>query len=293
MTETHTQTGLLARSLHESLEKYLRERKERIPALLAGPLSMENCVRMQWRHVQGDLFCNPLNTIWAIPYLSLRKFLEVFEKLGMDSAKVIIPAIPRAARTAFQKEVERQIANELFGLAGDRTALAAGLESDGCFREYFGTPEWAELRARAEGEVRHLVTEYCNTQTGFNDLASSTAILLAAQTFFGDRSLDVFMMGRRWAALWSRQKAEQHFFLGKKIGHAFYRVVHAPAPTTGQVVLATGIALAILAVFSTFVNIVSYPVQSRLGFQTKQLEKLLSTAEDKLLLLLTKGLKAH
>jgi hypothetical protein len=294
MTENPAKSSPLALALHEGLEHYLRERRERIPELLRGPLGIENCLRMQSRHVLRDLFCNPLNTLWAIPYLSIRKVLEMFEKFGMEFAKLLLPTIPRAARTEFQKEVERRIQLDLFGLPLDQrepSALAAAFERDERFREFYATEEWHELKKQLEKELRHLVTEYCNTQNGFNDLAASGAIVVAAQTFFGDRSLDVFMMGRRWAALWSRRKAVDHFFLGKKIGHEFYKVVHPPPPTAHQIYFATGIALAILAVFSTIVNVVGYPVQSQLGIQERQLGRLLDSAEDKILLALAKSLR--
>lgn len=284
----------LSTALHEGLDRYLSDCRDRMPELLRTSLGLENCLRMQSRHVLRDLVCNPLNMLWAIPYLSIRKILEIFDKLGLEFAKVLMPTIPRAARTEFQKEVEQRIVRELFRLVpapGGRTAFADAMERDERFREFFATEEWAQLRNQTEKEIRKLVTDYCNTQNGFNDLAASTAILLAAQYFFGDRSLDVFAMGRRWAALWARREAVSHFFLGRKIGHEFYKIVHPPAPTANQVYLATGIALAILAAFSTLVNVVSFPAQNMFGIQNKQLDKLLGSVEDKVLLKFTKALR--
>lgn len=287
-----TQSQALAAALREGLERYIQTRKERVPRFIDQALSLQNCIKVQGRHFLKDLALNPVNTLWAIPYISIRKVLEAGEKLGWEGANLMLPTIPRSARTDFQKEMERLIQVELFGLPTDGAAqseLAKALEHQDGFRGFYASTEWRDLKAQSESDVRHAVTEYCNTQNGFNDLGCSTAILICAQYFFGDRSLDLFAMGRRWAALWRHQEAVKQFPLGHKLGRFFYKVVPPPPPTSNQVYLATGIALGLLAVFSTLINIFGFPARTALGFQTAQLAKLIQNVEDKILLRLTKS----
>ncbi|MGZ3684775.1 MAG: DUF6635 family protein [Bdellovibrionota bacterium] len=282
-------------ALQDSLFRYVESRRERIPGLLSQYLSLKECAKIQTRHFAKDLACNPLNTLWAIPYMSIRKVLEIFEKLGLELARSVIPMVPRAIKTDFQREVERLIQVELFGFpteAIERSDLAKELDSHDEIRHYLASGQGRSLLAGAEADIRKEIAQYCEMQNGFTDLAASGGTILFAQTFFGDRSLDVFAMGRRWSALWARRKAEQHFFLGKRLGHEFYKVVHAPPPTTGQIYLATAAFLALLALFSTSVNVFSYPTRALAGLEKKQLEKLLQSVEDKLLLRFTKGTRA-
>ncbi len=98
-------------------------------------------------------------------------------------------------------------------------------------------------------------------------------------------------MGRRWAAFWAREDAVKGFFLGKDLGRTFYSFVHPPPPTTPQVFMATTIGLVLLALFSTGMSALSYPTRGKLGIEKKQLEKLIQSVEDKLILRFTKGLK--
>ena len=120
--------------------------------------------------------------------------------------------------------------------------------------------------------MRSLIIAICKTASEI--FFSSFGIVLAAQYFFGNKSLDIFGIGKSWAGHWSKQKAESHFILGRKIGHLFYKVAPPPPPPSNDVWFATAMAIGMLAVFSTVVSILSYPVQNTLGFQQTQLEKL-------------------
>ncbi|HEY8277985.1 MAG TPA: DUF6635 family protein [Bdellovibrionota bacterium] len=277
----------VSQALQESLETYIRARRERIPHLLEESLNLRKCAGIQGRYFAHDFFRNPLNTLWAIPYMSLRKILEIFEKFGVELARTIVPQIPRAWKTDFQREVERLIQVDLFGLPLDRVSpsdLSLELGKHDALKAYVTSLECQNLLLQAETEIRKEVAAYCETQNGFTDLAASGGTLVFAQIFFGDRSLDVFTMGRRWASFWSRREAISHFVFGKKLGHIYYSFIRPPAPTTGQVWLATGIGLVLLALLSTTVSAFSYPVRGKLGLEKIQLEKLIQSIEDKLLL---------
>jgi hypothetical protein len=115
--------------------------------------------------------------------------------------------------------------------------------------------------------------------------------VILSERLFHDRSLDIFAIGRKVASLWAKNDAASHFVFGKSLGKAFYKVAAAPPPTTTQVVITTGVAILLLALFSTGVAILSHPLQKKLGFRQRQLENLIQTVNDKLLVELTRGLK--
>ena len=279
-------------SVQTALDRYIESRRARIEEFVAGQLDLKECLAIQKRHLVADLVRNPINAFWAIPSLSIRKGLEVSEKLGWAKASSLLPRIPQAFRTGFQMEVEKLIAQEIFGVNDiGRSALARELEIDPGLKEQLGKEALDELVGLAEAELKSEIRSHCSKQNGFTDLVASTGVVLFADKTFGDSSLDVFGLGRKFASLWARKDAENGFFLGKSLGRAFYSVAPPPPPTTTQVFLTTTVAILLLALFSTAVGVLSYPVQTKLGFRRKQLDLLVESVGDKLLLKLTKHLK--
>jgi len=286
----------LSAALQLSLDRYLAKRREIIPVQGEELMGLKSCWHIQRHHFLKDLIWNPLNTLWAIPYLSIRKVFEVGEKLGVEIAGTLLPKIPKSVKTGFQREMERKIQVELFGLSnhpGEKSELARELEKDELLRLLLAKPEWQEAVAEAEADIRKVIADFCTTHNGFTDLAASGGVLLVAQRIFRDSSLDIFGIARRWAGKWAKDKAVSNFVFGRKLGGWFYQVVPPPAATSKQIFWATTFSLALLSLFSTAVNILSYPVQNKIGFQKKQMDGLIQAVEDKLLLRFLKNLKGN
>ena len=281
-------------AVQTALDRYIESRQSRIEEFVAGHLDLRDCLAIQKRHLLADLVRNPVNAFWAIPSLSIRKGLEVSEKLGWAKASSLLPRVPQAFRTGFQMDVEKLIAQEIFGVNDiGRSALARELEKEPGLKDQLTKNDFDELVGLAEAELKSEIRSYCTKQNGFTDLVASTGVVLFADKTFGDRTLDVFGLGRKFASMWARKDAENGFFLGKSLGRAFYSVAPPPPPTTTQVFVTTTVAILLLALFSTAVSVLSYPVQTKIGFRRKQLDLLVEGVGDKLLLKLTKHLKSQ
>jgi len=212
-------------------------------------------VKIQTRFIAFDLVLGLINALWAIPHASIKKALEVAEKLGWETAgKVLLPKLPATFRTGFQREIETKILEQIF--------------------------EIDSLPPIEQKRVREAVADYSTKQNGFVDIAVAGCVLLVGHFVFGDRSLDIFGIGRRIASGWARDRAESHFFLGKSLGHAFYQIAPPPEATTSQIVGATAIALLSLAVLNVVFNVTAWPLQQKLGLRQKQLNQLIESLDS-------------
>lgn len=273
--------------LSEGFRSYLNARREILELFINRHMGLKECIKVQKCHVLKDLVRNLLNALWAIPYLSIRKSLEVSEKLGWETARNLLPKIPPAIKTDFQKEMERLITVELLGLSQGEKTQSLLADSLGITTTSVKQQEIEQLVFEVETDIRAEIADYCTKQNGTNDLVASGAILLVADFFFGDRSLDVFGLGRKFAGLWAKDVAASDFFLGETLGGVLYSIV-PPDPTSGQVFIATTVTLLLLALFSTVTGVFWFAMQKRLGIRKKQLDKLITSIEDKLFLKLAK-----
>jgi hypothetical protein len=287
--------------LQAALDRYFEGRSSRIEGLLREQFNLKECFQVQKRYFVKDLARNPVNALWAVPYFSIRKAVEASDKLGWAAGSSFLSKVPQAFKTDFQKETECRLANGLFGLSlrassdpatdeDQACELTLALEASG-LKSKVSAQEWPQLLENAKAEVRSAISEYCLKQNGFTDLTASGGLLITSQILFKDKSLDIFSLGKKLAGRWAHKDAVEHFAFGKKLGHVFYKMAPAPGPTLTQILITTGVVIALLALFSTAITVLSHPLQRKLGFRQKQLEALLETVNGKLLVELSKELK--
>lgn len=107
--------------IQDVIDAYILECNQIIPLYLKDHLILSYCSRVQLKHLAKDFFRNPINVLWAIPYFSIRKSLEIAEKTGSLWAKIVLLKIPKALRTDYQKEIERSILKEVFGFSRNKS----------------------------------------------------------------------------------------------------------------------------------------------------------------------------
>ena len=273
-----------------AVDAYTESRKSRIEPFLKKHFDLKECFTIQKSHFAKDLFLNPINAILAIVFLSIRKAQEISEKLGWQGAVVFLQKFPLAVRTDFQKHMEVLISEEIFGLSTDDNSaseLTCELEKQAAIKEQF------DLITLAEAETQAEIRAHFIKQNGFTDLFASFGILIIGKINFGDKSLDIFDIGKNFASRWAKSDAESHFVFGKNMGKEFYSLAKAPAPTTTQIIISTSVVILALALFSTLVSVLSYPLQKKLGFRKKQIELLVEAVGDRLLLKLSKQVRIN
>lgn len=268
------------------LDRYMADRLQKVESLLHSRLGLEESFQIQKKSLWLDLILNTINALWAIPYLVIRKLMEVADKLGWEQGRLIFLKVPPSFPTGFQKQVETMIATEIFSLsptAGNTVSLSREWGIDPALEATLTPEEKRKLFIGSEALIRQAIVEFCQKQNSITDLISSGGMVIIAQMAFGDRSLDLFGIGRRIASLWAKSEAESKFIFGRSLGKAFYSIAPPPPPTTGQVFLTTLVVLLALSLLSTAVGILSHPLQKKMGLRQKQMDNLVNVIGERLL----------
>lgn len=258
------------------LEKLLSENinfaetaRGRLDQLLRDKFTFRNFVEIQKKSFALDLFINPLNALWLFPYLVIKKFVEIADKLGFEKFSGLSQKIPPTIKTSFQLKLDQMVAAEIF-------------QPDVSCSE--------ELTSLISKNVREEVRAYGIKQSGISDLTSSGVTFFLAHQFFGNSSLGIFQIAQNIAQIWERDEAASKFFLGKKIGKAFYDITPAPEASAGKFALAAMLLLIFVSLVTTLVSFVFPLIQRRLGFQKQNLLKLVGAVESKSALQITNKL---
>ncbi len=238
------------------LEKLLKENadfaneaRNRIDPFLKEKFTIQNFLQLQKRSFAIDLLINPLNALWLIPYLTIKKFVEVVDKLGFEKFDGVAQKIPPTIKTSFQLKLDSLIADELFN--------------------------------KDQANVRNEVKSFGNKQAGISDLTSSGVTFFIAHLFLGNSSLNIFEVAQNIARLWEKDEAASKFILGKELGRAFYGIAPAPEASAMKIMLAALVLLAFVSLVTTLVAFIFPLIQYKIGFQKHNLLKLISGIEDK------------
>jgi hypothetical protein len=293
MQENQTQqSSIMIDDIQYVLDTYINERNKIIPIYLKDHLVLSHCMKVQKKHIAKDFFRNPINVLWAIPYFSIRKFLEIAEKMGSDWAKTGLLKIPKALRTDYQKEIEQSILKEVFGVSNTNPSPFE-LELARHPKLQNITPElFKKIVSLVENDIKAEVTLQCTKQQELTGLAASAAFIFLADKKFGSNSLDLFGIGKEIAAIWAKNKAVSNFVFGKNLGKAFYNFA-PPVPTSNQIMIATVASILIFSLLSSGIGVLSYPIQNKFGLCRKQLQSLIECTYDKLIVSVIKSLKKN
>lgn len=263
-------------AIDQCIEKYTEDRKQRVDNFIDRHFSIQQTIEIQKKTFSIDLFLNPLNALWSIPYLSLKKFIETLDKLGWAKLTPTIEKIPSGIKTGYQKRIEKLIATELL----DHNALILELRKQGLVLN----------EKHIEAEIRKEIDKYSSSQTLITDLSGSVMTLLIGWYYFGDKTLGVFGIGNRIARKMAHDKAASGFVFGEQLGSAFYNAF-PPEPTKTQVYLITLGVGVLLTAFSLLAAVMSDPVRKNLGLHKRNLNNLIEELEEKLFLQIKKEIK--
>jgi hypothetical protein len=278
---TKDEITLLLLALDECIIQYVEECRERLPSFIARHFSLHESWQLLKRSLAQDLILLPLNTLWAIPYMTLKKSIETLDKIGWKKLTPLLEKLPSGIRTQQQRAIEEWIANEL--LEWPRV----GVEGNTLWKKILAHPGAGPLAKagvlRSEWftrlPVRAKLSEFTSTRALVADLAVSLGALLIGRKFFGNGSLGVSDLGNRFARKMAQDKAASDFFLGQSLGSAYYRAF-PPMPTRKEVVIATLLVGGLLTLVSLVASVVGDPLRKRLGFQETTLGSLIDGIDE-------------
>jgi len=241
----------------KEIGRYVDQRREQVDSFIADHFSCRGTLRVLWRTLKTDVVRHPINFVLAIPFLFIGKAASWLEKLGWYSAAKVLNRVPLRLRTAFENTREQQIVVGLLGLSD----------------------EMPELRQALDRQINAFMA----ARAAILDLASGGLTIAVAYLLFGRASLTPYEMAQHLAASSAREQAASHFVLGRGIGGAFYNVF-PPEPTALQILTSSVLMFLLLGALTALLNVFSDPTQKSLGILRRQLNRLLDSCEESLLL---------
>ncbi len=283
---------LILAAVDECIEQFIAERRGQVKTFVAEHFSLQQTILIQKNTFFIDLISNPVNALWAIPYLFAKKIVESIDKLGLSSLHTFLLWVPSGIKTGYQKKIENLVATEFLGWSSNSKNSKGGLSDimkrHSALSALLNSNDSAMFSSDAE--FRLVLNRYCASRALISDLSGSLLAFFVGWNYFGDKSLGILGMGDRIAHRMAKDKAAGNFFLGKNIGSSFYNVF-PPQPTQQQVFWATLFLGVLLTVFSLIVTALSDPALKKLGLQEKKLNALLDDLEITLLIQFKRKIK--
>ncbi len=277
--------------IEEGIEWYIAERRSRIDHFVERHFSLASTFVLRKRSFSTDLLCYPVNTLWSVPYLTVKKIGEAFDKLGWRLGADVLSCVPSGIKTAYHREIESMIRKEVLDWSahGGRHAIAdnpfvAILERDPRVAPLLALPEVTRQLETAFSDIDALVQCYSSSRSLISDMASSLLTFGLGFVLFGDHSLGIQGMGERIASKRARDKAVSSFAFGSTLGSAFYSIF-PPKPSMWEVVAATTALGFLLTLSGIVIGMVYDPLLKRFGWHDRELHALLDSVEDRLYLL--------
>lgn len=284
-------TEILA-AVDECIEQFITERRSQVKGFVTGHFSLQETIVLQKKTIVIDLISNPLNALWAIPFLFAKKIAESLDKLGLNSLNTFIFWVPNGIKTGYQKKIENLVATEFLQWGANAKDSKDGLSE--IMRRHSVLSGLMDSGDSAmfscDAEFRVVLDRYCTSRALISDLSGSLLAFFVGWSYFGDKTLGLLGMGDRIAHRMAKDKAAGNFFLGKNIGSSFYNAF-PPEPTQNQVYLATLFLGVLLTVFSLIATALSDPALKKLGLQERKLNALLDDLEITLLIQFKRKIK--
>lgn len=286
MNDHQTATAILA--LEECIEQYIADCRSRVNGFVGRHFSLQETIALQKQSLMSDLLCHPVNALWAIPSLFLRKLTEIPVKLGWRSGADLIALLPTGIKTRYQIEIERLIATEL--LEWPCTMDNRLVSTNGLFERIKQHQQVGPLLAadalpdkalKDLSDIPHLIAEHSASRALVFDTTATVLTLMTGWLLFGDHSLGISGIGDQIARNRAKDRAASTFMFGSSLGSAFYSVF-PPKPSFWQVVGATLTVGLFVTGMSLLVGMLSDPWLKRMGFQHTQLHLLIDAVEDHL-----------
>jgi hypothetical protein len=257
---------------------------------------LQETIEIQKKHFLSDILLNPINSLWAIPYLTLKKVFETIDKMGWGHLITFFDKVPSNLKTRYQKDIEWLIATELLewpyengGQSSEKHALWEELEKDATISKLIKSGRFSREQLLSI-DLKLELNKFSASRALVADLAGSASSIVLGWALFGNSELGIGGLGENIARKFARDNASSNFLFGKKMGSTFYSLF-PPQPTKWQIFTATVAVGFLLTLISLVTSVLSDPVRKNLGLQTRKMNFLIDELEKILILNLHKKVK--
>ncbi len=287
-----TQRDLIQLAVSNGIERYIQSRKAKVPEFVQKHFSFRGALKLHRKALGKDLYKAPLNVLWLAPFALIRVGSAILKKLGLTRFSRLLYRLPTGFETDLQKEVNWLIYTELLELPyiqSDRTST-----KDALLEAILQDEKLADLLDRYLIEIQKRSTEkdfrqsleknlleYAASRSSAAELAGNLLTLCTTYAAFHQAMPGVLTAGSATAAAIAQNTAITQFWLGPTLG-AWYYALFPAAASTGLVISTVGTLTVGLGLLTTFIGIITDPLQAKLGLHQKRLLKFLDALEQKI-----------
>jgi len=273
-----------------AIEAYIERCRKNIPSFVDANFALEQTWKLQRPTLWFDLACGPVNAAWALPYLAIHKAAESADRVGYPQLARWARYLPSGIKTGYQRQIERRICWHLleWDRESSRAVLPQGflreLDAVPSLRERIEAPTYERLERAPDRTLSDLLHQFSSGRAIVSDLFGTLLTLGMSWLIMGSTSMSLANIAQGVARKSAHDRAASRFFLGKKVGSAFYNVfppaVHES--TIWAILLVLG---AMVAAGAMAFTIVSDPMRKLLGFHRHRLDVLIDDVERELIVL--------
>jgi hypothetical protein len=239
-------------------EDYFAACRARVPAFARRHFGLLGTLRLHKEAVGLDLLRSPFNVLLVGPALFLRLFAMLVGRLGLKRLSRWLATRRLFVETRISRRIAELVSGELLGL--DR------LEEGGRER-----PAWT-------GKVEELVSEYVAARHAVAEMAAGVLALVIGLVTLHAVTPSAISLGPMIAREYAQANAVESFWAGRWAGSWYYSYWPAEASAL-EVVGATVLLMMAFAVATTFMGLITDPIQQALGLHERRLARFVDTLE--------------
>lgn len=286
------QNAIIQNALNNGAIRYIHGCESRIEDFVSKYYSFRGAIRLHSYAIGLDIVRAPFNIIWSVVNILLALAGFIAGLVRLRRIQNWIKKIPPGLETDMDRQISWLVVTELLQLPheqGNKRHIADALMEEimkdpplqRLVNEKLETFDRASSNPDFRGRLDEKLREYGATRTGSSDLSSNAVLLITSKIAIGEAAFGTLSAGTSVSAIVAHSIAVSNFWLGSTVGSYYYAV--APVAVTMRLLMAmTAIVAVVLAIVSTFIGIVTDPIQARLGLHQKRLRKLVHAIRDDL-----------
>lgn len=240
------------------VDDYFAACRARVPGFARRHFGLLGTLRLHKEAVGFDLLRSPFNVLLVGPALFLKLFAMLAGWLGAKRLARWLATRRLFVETRISRRIGELVSGELLGLER--------LEEPGRER-----PPWAP-------KVEELVSEYVAARHAVAEMAAGVLALVIGLVTLHAITPSAVSLGPMIAREYAQASAVEGFWAGRWAGSWYYSYWPAEASTL-EVVGATMLLMMAFAVATTFMGVVTDPIQRALGLHEQRLNRFVDTLE--------------
>ena len=284
--------AIIGKAITAGADRYVCERERRIGEFVRRHYSFRGALKIHSHALGLDIVRVPVNIIWSVVNIFLALLGLVAGLVRLKKLQNWIKKIPPGLETDMDRQISWLIVTELLELpyqqghkVSDKDALMTEVLKDTELQtllnevlDSFSEPAKSpEFKAKLDAKL----AEYAATRTASSDLASNATLLVTSKVTLGQASFGALSAGTAVSATVANFAAASNFWLGSTAGSYYYAFF--PVAVSARLFFAvTAVIAVVLALISTFIGVLTDPIQAKLGIHQKRLRKLVSAVGNDL-----------